>query len=277
MAGHVIFNFLRKYEYDVFGMSRRIKNTINTQQIDANDFQKLEAWLDFVCPSVIVNCIGILNEHAEKNTDRAILLNAYLPQWLAKKYRNSDTRIIHLSTDCVFSGAKGHYKEYDFRDGNTVYDRSKILGEIDNPKDLTFRMSIIGPDRTTKGIGLFNWFMQQQGRVNGYTQVIWNGITTIELAKAIDQAIKEELTGLYHLVPDVFINKHDLLCLFKEVFKKDDVIIQKDNSIKKDKTLINTRKDFSYPIKAYPEMIEGMRVWIKEHEILYEHNPFYKN
>lgn len=277
MAGHVIFNLLKEYKYDVFGMSRRIKNTKNTQQIDAHDFRKLEDCLDIVCPDVIVNCIGILNEDAEKKPDSAILLNAYLPHWLARKYSNSNTNVIHLSTDCVFAGSKGSYKEDDFRDGDTMYDRSKILGEINNHKDLTFRMSIVGPDMTEKGRGLFNWFMLQHGQINGYTQVFWNGITTIELAKAIDQAIKEQLTGLYHLVPNSFINKHDLLCLFKKVFNRKDIIINEEDSIKKDKTLINTRKDFSYTLRTYPEMIEEMKVWIKEHDVLYQHNSFYKN
>lgn len=277
MAGHVIFNMLSKEDYDVFGMSRTVMDTKRTKKIDACDLSKLDMWLDRIRPDIVVNCIGILNEHAETYPDKAIMLNAYLPQWLARKYESNSTKIIHLSTDCVFSGMKGHYKEEDFKDGNTIYDRSKALGEINNSKDLTFRMSIIGPDRNPKGIGLFNWFMKQEGKINGYSKVIWNGITTIALAQAINQAIKNSLTGLYHLVPDSFISKYELLCIFKDVFHREDITIQKDDIVKKDKTLLDTRKSFSYTLKTYPEMVREMKDWIEEHEVLYVNNPFYKN
>src|SRR5699024_1115052 len=107
------------------------------------------------------------------------------------------TKIIHMSTDCVFSGKIGNYKEDSLRDGETFYDRSKALGELDNQKDLTFRNSIIGPDINENGIGLFNWFMKQEGSINGYSKAIWTGVTTLTLAKAMDSALKEDLVGIY--------------------------------------------------------------------------------
>ena len=101
-----------------------------------------------------------------------------------------------MSTDCVFSGKTGGYDESSLRDGETFYDRSKALGELENQKDLTFRNSIIGPDLNEEGIGLFNWFMKQTGEINGYTKAMWTGVTTLTLAKAMESAVQQGLTGL---------------------------------------------------------------------------------
>jgi dTDP-4-dehydrorhamnose reductase len=190
---------------------------------------------------------------------------------LAQQHIDSNTKLIHLSTDCVFSGASGGYTEDSLTDGKTMYDRSKALGEVINDKDLTFRMSIIGPDISIDGVGLFNWFMKQHGRIHGYTKAIWNGITTIELAKAISAAINQNLIGLYHLTPNENISKYNLLHLFKKEFGKEDVeIIPYDNFVV-DKTLINTRTDFDYQIPTYPEMIHEMALWIQQHKRLYHY------
>jgi len=132
-------------------------------------------------------------------------------------------------------------------------------------------MSIIGPDMNKNGIGLFNWFYNQTGKIQGYSHAIWNGITTIELAKGIESAIKQDLKGLYHLVPKNNISKLNLLKLFKDIFQRDDLeIITIDNPII-DKTLVNTRKDFQFEIKDYKDMIEEMRAWILSHNNIYRH------
>ena len=94
-----------------------------------------------------------------------------------------------MSTDCVFSGKTGWYSETSSRDGETFYDRSKALGELENNKDLTFRNSIIGPDLNKNGIGLFNWFMKQEGQIYGFTKAIWTGVTTLTLAKAMERCV----------------------------------------------------------------------------------------
>ena len=154
------------------------------------------------------------------------------------------TKFIHLSTDCVFSGQKGSYTENSFKDGNTFYDKTKSLGEVINDKDLTFRMSIIGPDRKEQGIGLLNWFMKQKSKVKGYSKVYWTGVTTLTLAKAIDKAMQSKLTGLYHLVNNEKIAKYDLLKLFNAYLKSDKISIEAFENEIVDKSLINTRNDF---------------------------------
>lgn len=271
MAGHVIALFLEEHGYDVYRMSRSIAPSDKNVQIDASDFTSLIKWLDEIKPDVIINAIGILQKEADARPDIAILLNAYLPRRLEQQYKDSQIRIIHLSTDCVFSGEAGGYTEASITDGTTMYDRSKVLGEIVNEKDLTFRMSIIGPDTDVNGTGLFNWFMKQQAVTNGYAKALWNGVTTIELSKAIDAAIRQDLSGLYHLTPNGKINKFDLLCVFKKEFEKNDVeIVPYDNYVV-DKTLINTRTDFEHVIPIYPEMIKEMASWVKEHKRLYHY------
>lgn len=271
MAGHVISLYLYENGYDVFRMSRSITPSAKNAQIDASNFNLLNSWLREIKPDYIINAIGILQKEADARPDIAILLNSYLPRMLEQQHKDSEIRLIHLSTDCVFSGASGGYTETSPLDGMSVYDRSKALGEIVNDKDLTFRMSIIGPDIDFKGTGLFNWFMNQHGRIYGYTNAIWNGITTIELSKAIDEAIKQNLSGLYHLTPKGNINKFDLLQLFRREFIKKDIEIIPFEGFVVDKTLVNTRTDFDYEISSYPKMIHEMSLWVNEHKRLYNY------
>src|SRR5690606_27782525 len=107
--------------------------------------------------------------------------------------------LIHISTDCVFSGKKGDYIETDQKDGSSVYAQSKSLGEITGDNILTIRTSIIGPELKNNGIGLFHWFMSQQGQIQGYSNVFWNGVTTLELAKVIHRLINKQMDGLIHI------------------------------------------------------------------------------
>jgi dTDP-4-dehydrorhamnose reductase len=271
MAGHVVAAFLAENHFDVYSASKSAEDSSRSKAIDVTDFSTLENWLDEVYPEVIVNCIGVLQKASDERPDIATLVNSYLPHWIEQRYCNSAVKLIHLSTDCVFSGNHGGYKENDLRDGDTFYDRSKALGEVINSKDLTFRMSIIGPDRYEDGTGLFNWFMKQQGLIRGYTKAMWNGITTIELAKAIKAAIEQNLSGLYHLVPRETIDKYHLLSLIKDVFNHDDITIEPFDDFAVDKTLVNTRTDFQFEILPYRCQIGNMKTWINEHKNYYHY------
>lgn len=271
MAGHVIALYLEEHGYDVYRASRSQETNRKSISLDISDFFLAERWLDQINPDIVVNCIGLLQRASQEQPNRAVLINSYMPHWLESKYAASETRVIHISTDCVFSGKRGEYKENDFQDGDTMYDRSKALGEINNDKDLTLRMSIIGPDIDPAGTGLFNWFMKQSGMVGGYTKVIWNGITTIELSRGIDKAISKGLKGLYQLVPQEPIDKYSLLCLFQSIFNKNDVVITKNEIVVSNKSLLNTRKDFDYTVKGYREQIEDLKIWIVNHKKLYPH------
>ncbi len=271
MAGHIITTGLKSVSaYEVISVARS-KSIINpTLLMDVSDFDALATLIKNTNADVIINCIGLLNKTAEDNPDQAILVNSYLPHFLESQTKNTNTKVIHISTDCVFSGEEGGYTEKSFKNGKGFYAQSKALGELDNTKDLTFRTSIIGPELNTNGIGLFHWFVNQTGTINGYTNAYWTGITTIELLNAIKIAITENLTGLYHLVNDSKISKFNLVAIFNEVFHKN-LNINPYDGYKVDKSLINSRTDFSFKVNTYKEMILEMKNWIEKNKELYPH------
>lgn len=272
MAGHVITLYFQEQGYDVTAYTTKAfkhcsKNIIGNA-FDTNILKDILLTGNY---DAVINCIGILNQFAEDNLAKAVYLNGYLPHLIADTLKDSATRLIHMSTDCVFAGNNGPYKEDSFPDGHKFYDRTKALGEVIDNKNLTFRNSIIGPDLNCNGIGLFNWFMKQKGTIKGYTQAIWTGVTTLTLAKAMDQALKENLTGLFNLVNNTSISKYDLLQLFNKHFRDNALEIIPDDNLKLDKTLICTRKeDFTFVVPSYETMIIEMKQWIIDHKSLYD-------
>lgn len=271
MAGHVITAGLKAdVAYEVISVARTKSIIEPTVLMDVSDFVSLATFIKKTHADVIINCIGLLNKTAEDNPDQAILVNSYLPHFLESQTKNTNTKVIHISTDCVFSGEEGGYTEKSFKNGKGFYAQSKALGELENTKDLTFRTSIIGPELNKNGIGLFHWFTNQSGTINGYTNAYWTGITTIELLSAIKAAISENLKGLYNLVNDGKISKFSLVTIFNDVFHKK-LIINPYNSYKVDKSLINTRSDFSFKGNSYEVMISDMKNWIQSNKELYPH------
>lgn len=271
MAGHTISIYLQEKGHDVTTVSKNPFPYCKNINGDALDRNFIVSILQDGNYDVVINCIGVLNKDCDKEPAKAIYLNSYLPHLISDTLRETKTKFIHMSTDCVFSGKSGSYTENSFPDGETFYDRTKALGEIKNNKDLTFRNSIIGPDMKENGIGLFNWFMKQNGTINGYTKAIWTGVTTLTLAKAMEKASQEDLNGLYNLVNNEEINKFHLLKLFNKHMRNDSIIINPSEEINLNKSLINNRKDFSFIVPSYEEMIIEMKEWIYNHKELYPH------
>ena len=272
MAGHLISLYFKEQGYEVVGFARQQSALLDTTVVgDASDFPLIQKTIEEGSFDAVINCIGLLNQFAEKNKAMAVLLNGYLPHWLTEITKDTTTRIIHMSTDCVFAGNDGPYYEDSFPNGVTFYDRSKAMGEINTLKDLTFRNSIVGPDIKPSGIGLFNWFMKQEGEVGGYTGAIWTGVTTYTLAKAMEQALKENLTGLYNLVNNESINKYDLLGLFNKYFRAEEVKINPNGKLQLDKSLRRKREDFSFVVPSYEQQVKEMREWVDAHPTLYPH------
>lgn len=269
MAGHTIALYFQEKGYDVTGFVARPVPFVKYVLGNALDSAALKDIISKEKSDVIINCIGILNKNAEDNPAEAIFLNSFLPHYLVKLTEDTSTKIIHMSTDCVFAGNTGPYSEDSFPDGRSVYDRTKALGELNDAKNLTFRNSIIGPDVKATGIGLFNWFMKQKGHIKGYTKAIWTGVTTLTLAKAMERAIEDNLTGLYNLVNNVSISKYDLLKLFNKYFRDNKLVIEPSGDVCLDKTLLCTRTDFSYAVPSYEEMVSEMKEWIENHRELY--------
>lgn len=274
MAGHAITaGLMFENSYEVISVAR--SNSIINPSIlmDVSNFTSLKQLIKNTRLDVIINCIGILNKTAEDNPDQAILINSYLPHFLETETKDTNIKVIHISTDCVFSGEQGAYRENSIKNGKGFYAQSKALGELENKKDLTFRTSIIGPELSANGIGLFNWFAMQENTINGFTNAFWTGITTIELTNAIKVAIAEDLTGLYHLVNDEKISKFNLLSILNKVFHKG-LTISAYEDYKVDKSLINSRSDFSFKVKSYEQMILDMKNWMSIKQDFY---PHYRN
>ena len=201
---------------EVFGQTRLVEG------IDAMNFESLAALVKKEKPFAVVNCVGLIKQHREaENRLLAIALNSYLPHRLDALCADEGARLVHFSTDCVFSGHKGQYRESDLSDAEDVYGRSKYLGETEGPAgdSVTMRSSIIGRELIGPKHGLFEWFLGQRGkRIGGFTKAIYTGFTTIEMARIVARVLdaKQALRGVYQ-VASAPISKFDLLALLREI------------------------------------------------------------
>lgn len=269
MAGHIAYYYLQDTgRYEVVNAVYRTKLTEDSIVVDVTDKDAVTSLVRETRPDLIINCIGVLIKGSKDHPDNAVFINAYFPHLLKKLADEVGAKLIHISTDCVFSGKKGNYNESDFRDADDIYGRSKALGEIINDKDLTIRTSIIGPELKLNGEGLFHWFMHQTGKVNGFKTAIWGGVTTLELAKAIDAAIVQQKTGLIQLSNGKGITKYDLLNLFKNIWHRDDIEILPFDGNGVDKSIAKSEK-FFYEVPGYEAMLLEQYEWMRNHSNLY--------
>ena len=275
MVWHTISLYLSAQRHDVLGFDRRESTLVKCLTGDARDTTALAEVIKNGHFDSVINCMGELNQFAEQDKALASYLNSYFPHFLADITNGTDTQVIHMSTDCVFSGKRGEYTEDDFRDGETFYDRTKALGELEDDKNITLRNSIVGPDINPNGIGLLNWFMKNTTEpeisLNGFTKAMWTGQTTLQLAKTMEAAAKEKAHGLYNTVPDHAVSKFELLRLFNKYFRDDREVINPVDGVNADKSLKRTRFEFSYIIPDYEIMVRELAVSVKNHKELYPH------
>lgn len=270
MAGHIAYYYLLNTgRYEITDVVFRTPLTGNSIVVDVTNRDAVVEVVRRVRPEIILNCVGVLIKGSKEHPDNAILINAYFPHLLKKLADEVDAKLIHISTDCVFSGKRGNYTENDFRDADDVYGRSKALGEVINDKDLTIRTSIIGPELKCNGEGLFHWFMTQKGTINGFKTAVWGGVTTLELAKAIDCAILQDKTGLIQLSNGIGITKYDLLKLFKDIWHKQDVEILPFDGNGVNKSIAKSMR-FDYEVPSYREMLLEQHDWMNIHKALYK-------
>jgi dTDP-4-dehydrorhamnose reductase len=268
MLGHQVVNYLKGFsDFIVDDISYRNKLREGTVIVDAMSKSVLEEAIVKLKPDFIINCIGVLVKDSQ-DEERAIYLNAYLPHQLKMIAKNINSKLIHISTDCVFSGSKGQYIETDPRDGQGIYSQTKILGEVTDGANLTLRTSIVGPELKNNGEGLFHYFMRQDGFIPGFTKSIWSGVTTIELSKTIKWAIDNHITGLYHVTNNSSISKYELLQLFQKHTKKN-ISIRPFDGKNIDKSFIDTRLLIDYKIPSYDQMISDMVSFIANNRSLY--------
>jgi len=266
MLGHIVCRYFREAGYEVVTTTRD-KSQKNYYDAFENVYG-IEAIIETQKPQIIINCIGVLNQVAEDNHALAALLNGFLPNYLDMLSEKYGYKLIHVTTDCVFDGKKGDYTELDIPDAKSYYGLSKALGEVNNDRTLTLRTSIVGPDTNQNGIGLFQWFVGQSGTIKGYDGVIWTGVTTLQLAKVMEQGIKENLTGLYHAVNGEKISKYELLKLFQKYFNNG-VVIGRDTHTISDKSLILSADSYKFDIPSYSEMVKQMSDWVMSHSDIY--------
>jgi len=273
MAGHIIYYYLKNTNrFNIINVSYRRKLTEDSILIDIKNKTELEKIITSIKPDYIINCIGILIK-GSSDTENAVFINAYFPHFLKKIADKIAAKIIHLSTDCVFSGKDGNYKEDALKDAYDIYGLSKSLGEINDANHLTIRTSIIGPELKSNGEGLLHWFVSQHGEITGYTNAIWSGITTLELAKAIEYYLNNETaSGIVHVTNEEKISKYELLKLFKSIWNVEDLFIR-EGRLKKDvdKSLAKS-KTFKYEVPTYYQMIKDLSIWMNNNNALYNYS-----
>jgi dTDP-4-dehydrorhamnose reductase len=232
--------------------------------VDASNFDQVTRALASIQPDLVINCIGLIKQmgHLARDPIMAISLNALLPHRVSLICRAAKIRMIHISTDCVFSGKRGNYVESDESDAEDLYGRSKFLGEVAYPPhSITLRTSIIGHELRTR-LGLIEWFLSHQDgeTVNGYTRAIFSGFTTDELSRLILNYVipHPELTGLYHVSSDP-ISKCDLLQITRDAYDRN-INILPDDQVIIDRSLDSTRfrQATGYQPPSWPEMIREM-------------------
>jgi len=270
MLGNAVFRVLASSpQSDVVGTVRSsrsvglLPNILRERLISGVDVENSDTLVFLfskIRPTVVVNCIGLVKQLAESDDPlQAIPVNSILPHRLARLCDAVGARLVHMSTDCVFSGKEGMYTEADFADADDLYGRSKFLGEVDYPNAITLRTSIIGHERDGAR-SLINWFLSQEGRVKGYARAVFSGLPTVEIARIIRDYVipNPELHGIFHLSAEP-INKFDLLTLVAEVYGKSIEIVS-DDKLVIDRSLDSTRfrQATGFSPEPWPELIRRM-------------------
>ncbi len=228
--------------------------------VDVENFDSLASLLATVRPGVLINCIGLVKQLSEADDPlQAIPINALLPHRLARLCQLVGARLVHVSTDCVFDGRKGMYREEDPADAQDLYGRSKHLGEVDYPNAVTLRTSIIGHELASSH-GLVGWFLAQEGPVRGFTRAVFSGLPTVELARVIRDRVlpRPDLHGLYHVSAEP-IAKYELLKLVAAAYGRNNSIAP-DDKLVIDRSLDSTRfrQLTGYTPPAWPQLVQSM-------------------
>lgn len=229
--------------------------------VDVENTDSLTSLFARAKPDIVINCVGLVKQLAEANDPlSAIPINALLPHRLARLCAVAGARLIHMSTDCVFTGTKGMYVETDTPDATDLYGRSKLMGEVDYPNSITLRTSIIGHELNGTR-SLVSWFLAQEGSIKGFKRAIFSGLPTVEMARLIRDFVipHSELHGLYHVSADP-INKFDLLKLIASFYVKPIEIVP-DEQFVIDRSLDSSRfqQATGYKPEPWPELVRVMR------------------
>lgn len=273
MIGSTVFRVLSEnIEWDVFGTIRAddsrkffasFLNEHLISRIDVEQFDSLVKLLGQIRPDLVINCAGLTKHRPEGNIPLySIPINTLFPHRLAGLCKLMDARLIHVSTDCVFSGERGRYVEDDHADARDVYGKSKALGEVIDSHTITLRTSTIGHELQSK-YGLLNWFLSQKGQCQGYTRAIFSGLPSVVFAQVVRDIVipQTELSGLYHVAARP-IDKFELLKLIRNVYGKP-IDIVPDDRLVIDRSLNSKRFQVAtgYVAPEWPELINLMHAY----------------
>ena len=268
MIGHTIALYFKEHHHDVLGYDSIDGSFIEQITGSLHDEVRLQNCISSFKPDAIINCTAIVNQAAEEDKAEASFVNAYLPHLLEKWTADSKTVVVHRSTDCIFSGDRGQYTLQDTPDAKSFYARTKAIGELINDKDITIRVSLIGPALTESDGSLLNWFLQQNGDVRGFANAIWTGLTTLEYAKTIESLLNQKAHGLFQAAPSTSVSKYNLLNLFEKYFSGRRNIIKVDNA-RVDKSLVPSWGGYDISVKDYEAQVVEMKDWIQTHSSIY--------
>ena len=269
IIGQVVGLYFRENGHDVTGYDSKPCRYYDSIQKSLYDLDCIKETIQSGCYDAVLNFTAVVNQNAEQDKAEASYINCFLPHYLEKITHNTKTVIVHRSTDCIFSGKKGGYIIDDIPDGESFYAKTKAIGELINQKDITMRVSLIGPDPDSNGDSLFPWFLRQNGEVNGFTDAIWTGITTIEFARVIEKLLLQKAHGLFQCAPDTSISKYELLKVFEKYFPNNRKVIPISKN-RVDKSLIPFMGDYKVDIPDYDTMVADMLLWVKNHKNIYK-------
>ena len=229
-----------------------------THRLDLRNLAATSAFLGELRPDLVINCAGIVKSICNDGY-QAALVNTLLPHLIGEAIRPWEGRLLHVSTDCVFSGNRGGYTEFDLPDPVDLYGRTKLAGEVTEPPHLTVRTSFIGLE-SGNAKGLLGWFLEQKGTVRGFRKAIWSGLTADALAEILSSvAERRDVTGLLHIAGEA-IDKFRLLCLAAEVFEKTDVHIEPVDEPRCDRSLRSERlMDLGINVSSIRTMLEALK------------------
>lgn len=268
VVGHSVAQYFKEAGHEVhYGYDSNIDENIPSQTGVYYDARLLKDTIDKQKFDAVINCTAIVNQAAEEDKAGAAYLNAYLPHLLESLTAGTKTIVVHRSTDCIFSGGRGQYTQKDWPDAKSFYARTKAVGELVNDKDITIRVSLIGPAQDEQDGSLLNWFLQQR-EVKGFANAIWTGLTTMEYAKIIEQLLEQEAHGLFQAAPDKAISKYELLQLFEKYFPKGRTIVRVENE-RIDKSLQPDWGTYNIHVQDYEQQISEMKQWIMQHPDMY--------
>jgi dTDP-4-dehydrorhamnose reductase len=271
MLGHTVLRYFhQRQSHAVTGSVRsgaglrQLPEDLRQQvvaNVDVENPDSLAALFAEVRPQAVINCVGVVKQLAQAEDPlSAIPINSLLPHRLARLCAMMNARLVHISTDCVFSGSRGLYREEDVADARDLYGRSKLLGEVDYPHAVTLRTSIIGPELGPAVHGLLGWFLAQQGAVLGYAKAVFSGLPTVELARVMHDVVlpRADLRGLYHVASEP-IDKCALLQLIARTYGKT-IDIKPDHCLVVDRSLdaARFRAATDYAARAWPELLREM-------------------